>query len=807
MIRRLLLTLFLGAALVLAACDSVEERAERHFDRGVALLEAGESSQALLEFRNVLRLQEGHAEARTLMARTLRAQGDTGSAFREYLRLVEQYPDTLEGQLALAEIAAESGDWEAATRHGRAAQELAPEDADVVLIGAVLDYRDAVMAEDRAATDAPAAIARAYLETAPETLIAWRLVVDHALNTGDPGQARTTVAAALEARPDVYEFHGLRLRLLAEAQEAEAVTQALQEMIARFPENAEPRTMLVSWHVEQGDLDAAEGFLRDLAADPEAGTAESLTVVEFLRQTRGEDAALAEIDRLIAAGEAEPRFQAMRAGMIFERGDTAQGIAELEALLEEDAAAAEETGNLRILLARMRQTTGDVTGARALVEEILQADPRHVEALKMRAAWLIDADRPGDAISALRTAQAEAPRDPQLMTLMGQAHERDGDRTLAGERYALAVEMANEAPAESLRYARFLLAEDRPDSAEAVLASALARAPQNIELMRAMAEVQLRRTDWDRVTRLVWQLRAIDSEAAQGAADAIEAELLLRQGRTDDTIDFLEGIVREGGSDVTALARLVQIQIMNGQIGAAQILVSERLAETPDDPTLRFLRAGLHLLGDEVDEAEAIYRALVTEHPSAEPPLRVLHGLLIQQGRADEATAVLDAAIAAAPGAPMPLVLRAGELERQRDFEGAITIYEELYAANSANLIIANNLASLISTHRDDDESLARAHAIAQRLRGTDVPAFQDTYGWIQYRRGNYAEALEYLQPAAAGLPDDPLVQYHLGMTYLALDRPQEARDTLTRALDIAGDASLPQFDRARSELARLDGL
>ena len=110
----------------------------------------------------------------------------------------------------------------------------------------------------------------------------------------------------------------------------------------------------------------------------------------------------------------------------------------------------------------------------------------------------------------------------------------------------------------------------------------------------------------------------------------------------------------------------------------------------------------------------------------------------------------------------------------------------------------------MITTHRTDAESLDRAFAIASRLRETPVPPFQDTFGWIEYRRGNYDDALAYLEPAAKGLPDDPFVQYHLAMTYVALERVEEARVALTYTLKLAGDASLPQFESAREELAKL---
>ena len=115
----------------------------------------------------------------------------------------------------------------------------------------------------------------------------------------------------------------------------------------------------------------------------------------------------------------------------------------------------------------------------------------------------------------------------------------------------------------------------------------------------------------------------------------------------------------------------------------------------------------------------------------------------------------------------------AGLLERDGDIEGAIEIYERLYAANTDNLIIANNLASLLATGREDAESLERAHQIARRLRGRDVPAFQDTYGWIAFRRGEIDTAVTALESAAEGLPSDPgcSITWRASMTIWAATR------------------------------------
>jgi len=185
--------------------------------------------------------------------------------------------------------------------------------------------------------------------------------------------------------------------------------------------------------------------------------------------------------------------------------------------------------------------------------------------------------------------------------------------------------------------------------------------------------------------------------------------------------------------------------------------------------------------------------------------------ILSGQNRTDESLAVLQDQLAdldedgrAALTIAMAQIRAAGALEQSGDIDGAIAIYEGLYTADSANVVVANNLASLLTAHRTDDASLDRAYRIARRLRGIDVPAFQDTYGWIAHRRGDYAEALDYLRPAALGLPGDPLVQYHLGKTQHALGKTDAAIDTLTQALEIAGDNPLPQFDDARALLTEL---
>ncbi len=804
--RLRLIAVLLASALALSACDSAEERAQQHFLSAMQLLDEGDADRALVELRNVFQLNGMHQEARLTYARIQRERGDEAEAYSQYLLSAEQYPEVAESRLALAEMAISRLDWAEAERHGREAVKLLPDDPLAQAIGMTLDYRAAIEAKETAATkasvDAAAALLAAHSDSPGVAVLAHQVLIDAQMRGPNPADALPQLDAALALRPDRFDWQMMRLRLVFEAGDIATAGVHLQEMAKLFPANDQVRSLLIGWYVDQGDLDGAEAVMRDLVTQSEEKLGPQLAIVEFLRQTKGPEAALAEVDRLIAENPGAPAYVATRATMDFQAGRKDEAIAAMTALVKE-APDSPAVRDIRVGLAKMLVDTGNPVGARSEIEKVITADPTNVDALKMRAVWLIDEDKPGDAIIDLRTAFDQAPRDVDILTLMGQAHERDGARDLAGERYGLAVEVSGRAAPESLRYAAFLMEDDRHEAAESVLTDALATSPQNAQLLIALSDVLIVQDSWDRARETIARLRALNTDEASTAADRLEGKILLAQGQVDDTITFLQGMIDGGDTDVAAIAAVMQLQVREGRMDAARAYLDDRLALQPDSPDLMHLDASLRLTMGETDQAETLYRSLISANLQDVRAVRALFALL----RTDDATgaeAVLDAGIAANPTSVALRVTKATVLEGRGDFDGAIALLETLYAENTDNIVLANNLASLLTTHRSDSASVERAFAIARRLRGTQEPAFQDTYGWIEYLRGNYSDAVAALEPAAAGLPDDALVQLHLGLTYAALNRTADARATLTRALDLAADSPLPQFAQARQVLEAL---
>ncbi|MEO9576806.1 MAG: tetratricopeptide repeat protein [Tateyamaria sp.] len=810
MFKRILTACAVSALIFLAACDSAEEKAEAFYQSGLALLAEDDPDRAAVEFRNVFNYNGEHQDARRQLAEILRANGNVSGAFGQYLRLVEQYPELADARLALAEIAIDGQRWEEAERHGRRALELDPDADGTDTVRVSLDYRQASLDEDVQAQSALAIEARELVEADPNDIRSLRVLIAHAMTQNNPAAALPDIDAAIAYDPTDLTYYAIKIQALNALGEADEIGDLLRQMYTQFPENTEVQQSLISYYIQRQDFAGAENFLRELAGDDTATPEGFVPVIQLLEQTQGRDAARAEIERLADANSenADNRafYRALIAGYDFNDGNRDQAIADLTALVE-GAEPSDQTRRIKGTLATMLLATGNQVGARAMAEEILTEDASNVTALKLRAQMLIDGDQAGDAILDLRRALDQSPRDTSIILLLAAAHERNGNTQLQGERLATAVEVSGSAARESLLYADFLVRQGREAAARSVLADARNATPENLDILAQAARLALADNAIGVVRGIMADLEKLqDQPRAPELLQSLRTATLLSQDRLDEGLELLQQQAETSG-EAGAVFAVLQTQLRAGKLDEARAYLDEQMEATPEDPSLRMMNAALLLSEGNENASEAELRAIVDEFPNAINPINQLYLQLRRAGKTEEAKALLASSLEALPDATRLLLYRAADLEQEGDVEGAIAIYEQLYDLNSSNVTIANNLASLLSTFRDDEETLERAAAVARRLRGTEIAAFQDTYGWIAYRQGNFEEALKYMEPAAAGLPENALVQYHLGMTYVALERSKEATAALTRAIEIAGpDTTLPQMQVARETLTTLKG-
>ncbi len=792
---QVLRTLAVCAALAaLVACDSAEERAQKHFESGLKLVDEGDYARAIVEFRNAVALDGRNPQVRLAFGKAARLAGNIPESYTQYLRVVEARPNNMEARLALTEMAITAQNWEEAERHGAALIEANAELDGTATAKLALEFRKAVLAENPARVRELTSEAETLFETRPDDPILLRLLIEGYSADGRIEDALRITNLALEREPTNRPLYFARAQLLHRSGDREGLEQHLRQMVENFPEDDEIKGLLIQHLASEGKIDSAETFLRDELAAAENPRTAHVSLIAFLRQVHGNAAALEELDAAIAAYENNRLFRALKSSVLFEEGQVQPAITEMEGVIE-GAEPGEETDRFKVTLARMLSANGNDVGARALIEDVLSRDGWNVEALKMQARWAIDADQPEEALNSLRQALDRQPEDPEALMLMSEAHQRNGNPELAQDVMALAVEASDNAPRESLAFASSLARDERLRPAEDVLVRALRRSPNSVELLALLGEVHVASQDWPRADQVEAALRRLGTEEATMRAEELQYQIFGRREGRDRAVEYLEGLAASDEGSVAAIVALIQSRLEGGNGEEAVDLARKLVEREPDNPRVKVVLGNTYAALSRFDEAEEVMRTALDDSGDPAVALQLVR-LLGTQARVDEAKATLDAALSAHPDYPELLWVKATFLEKDGDIEGAIEIYERLYQRNSSSPLIANNLASLLATYRTDEESLDRAFRVARRLNGTEVPPFQDTYGWILFRKGDHAEALRYLEPAAKALSGDPIVQYHLGKAYQAVGRDEDALAAFRAAIEVASE------DDARAQIA-----
>ena len=812
--KKLLIGVILAATL--AACDSSEERAERHYQTAITLLAEGDEDRALIELRNVFELNGFHREARRLYASTVLAQGNWAEAYGQYRRLVEQYPDDLEANLILARMSLDNGNFEESRPFIDPLVAADPQDPFVQSMDALSTYLLSDTLPEEAARASALEKARGLLAQDPTLLYARQVMLAHHLKQRDWNALLDETDAALENAPEMVQLFRLRLIALEQLGDKAGIEATLRTIATNAPEDQSASTMLTQWYIREGALDKAEAWLAAQVTVDNPDATNRMRYLDFLIQYRDKQAAMDALDQALGADPrpadvlADPgRFVALRAGLMFELNEQEDAITSMRALI---AASEDEeaTNRLKVALAKMLLDLGQEDETYELVHEVLASDPSQIDALQMDALRMIDLDQTGDAILTLRRALDLEPENSGSLTLLARAYEREGSRELALDMLNRAIEASGRAEAETLRAVQFMMEDGQLMSAENVLIEGLNVNNRSVAMVAALGDVHLALEDWPRLKQDIGRLREFATDTATTQADRLETARLIQTGASDELLDFVQNRAEDDlGSQIDSVRAMALTGKASEALDRARTLVEEH----PDNPTTLFLYGKLLADAGQIADANATFKSLTVVAPDNVDGWSGLYNSHMATQDVAAAEETLAAANAALPGNDIIGWMSAAHLENTGQYEAAIDAYRALYEQDSSKIYIANNLAHLLSSYRQDPESLKEAYSLARRLRDLKVPAFQDTYGWIAYQRNDIDDAVAHLRQAAAAMENDPTVHYHLAMALIAqisLDEAEEVLQHIEALQQGNGDKTLSEqlvaartaLVKARAELA-----
>lgn len=778
----------IAAIVALTGCQSPEERAQSYYEKGMALIAKKDDLNARLDLLNAVKFNSDKVEAWRALAGIDERTKAQQALFTDLRRVVELDPKDLDARLKLARILVAGGATDVASTMLDAANGTEKPNAELHALRAMIlaktnDPAGALkQAQDAMAIDPTNVDAVAY--------VAARKASDNDFDGALKLLDTVHPDADDQARIDLE-----RLQVLLRKKDLPKAEVLLRQLVAKDPKQARYRDQLIQVLLAEHHVDDAEKeFKAKIAADP-TNTKAELDYVRFLSAVKGIDAARTELETRIKAGGDVFDYQIALAQLEVKQGKVNDALELLQTLVK-SASTPVQKAAAQLNIAAIDVEKRDVTAAEPVIADILAVDRRNIGALRLRASIKIGKGDVDGAIADLREALNDQPKSAELLLSLATAYERAKKPELAERAYADAFKASDRNPAVALQYVGFLQRKGDLSHAEDVLVGLAGRNPANVQILSSLAQIRLMRKNWTGALAVADAVARLGDKA--GIADQIRAAALAGENKIDESVSALEDAHRANPDALGPIVALVSGYLKEGQSNKAMSLLDDMNKKFPNNAQLLVLRGQALAAQNKEDEAISSMKAAIAAQPKQPVGYAALYENYAKLKNFDAAIDVVKAALQQLPD-NLAFRLALGGLEVQKgDNEAAITLYESILKDNPKVLVATNNLASLLLDHRSDKDSLNRALALSEQLKDSNVPQFEDTFGWAQYKRGDYKMAISILENAVAKNPKLAALHYHLGMSYKADGQNDKAQEQLKTAFNLERDETpLKQTIRA----------
>jgi putative PEP-CTERM system TPR-repeat lipoprotein len=718
-------------------------------------------------------------------ARAAIAAGELRTAGIHLKNLLQREPDNVTARAMLGEVSLGTGDFAAAEENLRRALTLGADPAALQL-----PLARALVAQRRFEE------AAAQLATGPQLegsarIEALSLEGAALLSLGKREQAEASYRAALRLEPGSPTLRSELAALLLESGRPDAGRALIDAVLADEPEFVPALLLRGDLQSATGQPVAAEATLQRVVdlerVKPSASAAYFLALAKLIEVQLGldkVDAAAASADALLGLAPQDPRARHAKAAV------------------------------------EVRQN--DLDGAERRLERLIADAPEYWPAYRLLGAINVNQNQPGQAMMYLRTAVNNAPADAAARVQLAELYIREGN---IDEARALieASQTADVGKGVFLAFAgRASQRAGLDEQAAQFFEQSEAALPKDVRQLIGLSDIYVAAGEFERAVRVL-QSAPLDGAQGELLRNYLLALVQVRQGDLDAADSSAQRVVAAAPAAGWPLNLRGTIALLDGRLDAARELLDKALELEPRDAAALLNAARVAVARNDrataqgfLERVVAIDAGNVTAYvglaelaaarrdfpaahswvdrlPASPLRLRLEAELLAAQGRFEDAAVRFGRAFDSQPsaalaarayetarraGSPSPdAKLLAWNADNPQDPSGnfmlgsvaiengrhdaAIERYESVLAVNPQHAPTLNNLAWLYSQRGDE-----RALDYAERAYAAEPnnPAIADTLGWLYVERGDAAKGLPLLTAAAAGLADNPEVQYHLGV-------------------------------------------
>src|SRR5947209_125397 len=620
------------------------------------------------------------------------------------------------------------------------------------------------------------------------------------------------------------------------------------------PKNVQNRIRLARCYVATGHFaDGTKEALQVLEQAPDNGDA-IITLTEAARSKEDIEAAEEQLQKFPKKNEVS--FYLAAANLSFSGGDLSTAINALQQALAADpksSAAHMAMGNLHLVQKDLKQVgeefkkaadlapvrsierlkyaefewgVGDAGEVRRIATDMTRSAPDYLPGWFWLAELAYKDKKYDEALSLLENVFGRDDEYLDGRRLQGDVLLAKGDTKKALEVLERVDQTYPDVPIIKYTLARAYLQNNNINQAKLALDQAVSLNPNYDDAVLLLAEVNLSTGHGEAVieplTRLLRRRPDLRNAALvlAGAYDSLErlddaAVVLEEQAklapndpqplvalgmthrqakRNDEARQAFEKAAQLSANNLFLIDQLVELDVLDKHFDAARQLIQRQFQKTPNSPASHFFEGKVLVAEGKWDAAEAELQRTLQLDPNFAAAYDLLVQTYLATNRLPQAVSQLQGLLSKNPNNTPMLMTLALVYDRMKDYSKARDAYEKLLSIAPNFVPALNNLAYLYTERLNN---LDKAYDLAGKARGLlgQDPSVGDTFGWVLYKRGDYQQALPILQESAGKAADNPVIQFHLGMTAYMMGQTDLARAALKKAASAAKD--FPGKDRS----------
>jgi tetratricopeptide (TPR) repeat protein len=484
---------------------------------------------------------------------------------------------------------------------------------------------------------------------------------------------------------------------------------------------------------------------------------------------------------------------------------------------------------LQLELANLLLIQKEETAALQLVQKVLSVEPLNLKALVLAGQIYQQQGKMDAALAAYSKALDLGPTDQNIYMMVGRLYWNKNDLDNAERVFRNMSLNVPDSYAAYYFYGKVLSAQGKSDAAEEALLKSLALEPSIEEPLEELLTIYQRRNQAEKITSTYQAIIRLNSQNHQAVLGL--AQHYHRLGEDARALELLRGLAEKIDEDERIIPTLFDVYLEKKRFPDAIWALEGMLMAAPRNSDLHYM-AGMAY--DGAQETDTALAHLVQVLPGSRfYDNAVVHSALLfrDKGEIDRAIEVIQAALANAPEQVDYYLYLGSFYEELERFEEALAALQEGMHRDDKNarlyfrlgvvldkmgrkqesidamkqvLALTPNDAEALNylgyTYADLGINLEEAESLIQQALALkpDDGYIADSLGWVYFKKGNYRQALKWLNKAVQLVPDDPTILEHLGDVYNMLEQPGKALEYYRRSLEKRDDGNTSLEEKIR---------